>query len=83
MANTAITPAELAADRAAEAAAENLRKFRNANWAYFAGTERVLPNGVVLPRVRNKALERESFRLFEITRNANKLALDLEHGAAR
>ena len=71
-----------AADRAADLAAENHRKFRAVNWVYFASTDRVLPNGVIVPRARNEALERESFRLFEITRNANKLALDLEHEAA-
>lgn len=77
-----ITPAEIQADREAERAMAAHQAFRAKHWAYFASTERVEPKtGVVLPRVRNEALERESFRLFEIARNANKRALDLEHAA--
>lgn len=81
--STTITAAEAAADREAERAAEELRKFREANWAYFYSTEQVLPNGVVVPRARNEPLERESFRLFDVARSANKRALDLEHANRR
>lgn len=77
--STTITAAEAAADREAERAAEELRRFREANWAYFYSTERVLPNGTVVPRTRNEALEREASRLFDIARSANKRAMDLEH----
>ena len=77
---TSIKEARL--DRAAEEAARKLHEFRMKHSTYFYSTERVDPKTrIVLPRIRNEALEREASRLFEIVRNANKAALDAEHAA--
>ena len=76
-----ITAAELQADKDADLAAEVLRKFRLKHAGYFHSAPVVDKKGRVTPFNRNEALERESFRLFEIVRQANKRALDIEYAA--
>ena len=72
---------ELRLDRAAEEAMLNLHTFRNKHWQYFASTPTIDARGVVVPRVKNEALDRESTRLHRLAINANKLAADAEYNA--
>jgi len=72
---------ELRLDRAAEKAMLDLHTFRNKHWEYFTSTPGRDARGVVIPRVKNKALDREAFRLHQLAIDANKAAADAEYNA--
>ena len=75
-----VTDEQIQADNEAEQAMRLHREFRDRHWAYFYSTERFdSKTGRLIPRIRDEALDRESGRLFQIARSANKRALDLEY----
>ena len=74
-----ISEQEIMLDVAADAAANNLRCFREKHWGYFCSVDRYDIRGFLSPRKRDEKLDRESARLFSIVVKANKAALDAEY----
>lgn len=56
-----------------------LDNFRKKNRSYFEFCGRIDPNTDKLYYPNQMSLDRESFRLFDICRKANKSALDFEY----
>lgn len=76
-----LTPTEIAADQAAEAAMRAHAAFREAHWGYFTARWRIDPV-TRLPAVEPRpALDRESMRLAMLAAQANRHAADVEHAA--
>ena len=78
---TQITPAELAADQAAEAAMQALRDFRGAHWGYFWNAGHVDPLTGRPTTTPRPELDREAHRLHMLAAQANRHAANVERAA--
>lgn len=75
----ALTPAENAADQAAEAAMRAHAEFLAAHWRYFVYVGRLHPLTGLPACERQPALDREAHRLHMLAAEANRRAAQVEY----